>query len=127
MKKVSFSFILFLGVVAHSQNVISKEQLTSHKNWSRHKTIGLIMAETDLSNELYMMPSEKSYEQKIKTSLIIGLSLLPPTVLFAKLAEPIYPYDYKIGWGAAAFATGSTALFYLIRYAVLKKSKNRKK
>lgn len=121
MKKVFLSFLLLIGIVAYSQDDILNESRVNLKAWPKNKVNGQMLAEKELVSELYKIQSERTYEEKARTSLIIGLALLPPAVLFAKLAEPEYPDRYKIGWGAAAFAAVGVATFYIIRYTVYKK------
>jgi len=124
MKKCICFLLVFSFINAHSQDSTSKQQRSIYKSWPGYKLNGRMLKEKELKAELYKVPASIPYYQKAHTSKIIGLSLIPPAILFALLSKPNgdISANYKSGYGVASILCGSTSIFF-----VLRSSKNKKR
>lgn len=124
MKKIICFLLVFSFINAHSQDSTSKHQRSIYRSWPGYKLNGHMLKEKELKAELYKVPPSIPYYQKAHTSKIIGLSLIPPAILFALLSKPNGDIsgNYKAGYGVASILCGGTSIFFLLR-----SSKNKKK
>lgn len=124
MKKCICFLLVFSFINAHSQDSTSKQQRSIYKSWPGYKLNGRMLKENELKAELNKVPASIPYYQKAHTSKIIGLSLIPPAILFALLSKPNDDIsgNYKCGYGVASILCSGTSIFF-----VLRSSKNKKR
>jgi len=124
MKKCICFLLVFSFINAHSQDSTSKQKSIIYKSWPGYKLNGRMLKEKELKAELYKVPAGVPYYQKAHTSKIIGLSLIPPAILFALLSKPNGDISgsYKAGYGVASIFCAGASIFF-----VLRSSKNKKK
>ena len=124
IKKWICFLLIFSFINAHSQDSTSQQKRIIYKSWPGYKLNGRMLKEKELKAELYKVPASIPYYQKAHTSKIIGLSLIPPAILFALLSKPNEDIsgNYKVGYGVASIFCSSASIFFLLR-----SSKNQKK
>ena len=124
VKKCICFLLLFSFINAHSQDSASKQKRLIYKSWPGYKLNGRMLKEKELKAELYKVPASIPYYQKAHTSKIIGLSLIPPAILFALLSKPNGDIsdNYKAGYGVASILCSGTSIFFILR-----SSKNKKR
>lgn len=122
MKKFICAFLVFAFINAHSQDSTLKPKKIIYNSGAGYKINGRKLTETELKMELYKAPAAIPYYQKARTSKIIGLSLIPPAILFALLGKSNDGANYKAGYGVASIFCGGASIFFLLHS---KKNKNK--
>ena len=117
MKKWICFLLIFSFINAHSQDSTSQQKRIIYKSWPGYKLNGRMIKEKELKAEIYKVPASIPYYQKAHTSKIIGLSLIPPAILFALLSKPNEDIsgNYKVGYGVASIFCSSASILFLLR------------